>query len=201
MRLSIVFCLSWKPHHTMSLLWCLSTHWLSRRSAMLARNLAILDPTIIVKNQLLRQVEITNMGGMSVYRHFSKIKALNVWDGFTMWNIQDGFTSMSCMTVPYGLSGGKWMWNLLFVGVVKWGGEEVKCLHFGCPCADQTSQETISIIWWWYGPCASYLGTCLSCSQDSFSCYMVTLGHIVARIKSNGRNQWCAIAFVSGMLM
>ena len=154
MRLSIVFCLSWKPHHTMSLLWCLSTHWLSRRSAMLARNLAILDPTIIVKNQLLRQVEITNMGGMSVYRHFSKIKALNVWDGFTMWNIQDGFTSMSCMTVPYGLSGGKWMWNLLFVGVVKWGGEEVKCLHFGCPCADHWMWMMISMIWCWDGVCA-----------------------------------------------
>ena len=41
-----------------------------RHSAMLARNLAKLDPTIIVKNQPTKQVKVTNMGDVSLSTFF-----------------------------------------------------------------------------------------------------------------------------------
>ena len=41
-----------------------------RHSAMLARNLAKLDPTIIVKNQPTKQVKVTNIGDVSLLTFF-----------------------------------------------------------------------------------------------------------------------------------
>ena len=50
-----------------------------------------------------------------------------------------------------------------------------------CTCAGWTWWAVISMICWWYDPCALYLGTCgLSRRQHSIACSMMTSSYTVS---------------------
>ena len=68
--------------------------------------------------------------------------------------------------------------------------EEVKCLHFGCPCAYRWMWMMISMIWCWDGLCA----LAIFVTSIPFDLLKLT-PTMPMEAQAHGRSEWYAISF------